>query len=160
MDCLLILWLTLPLVPLVTVAIHLVFWTVIPKKSFLYFSLYILIEKSLKHLCFIKLRSPGLFCLSLSLSLSLFLADSLERGDYRAHFSARASKTPSRAPGAFVSDASPVSRTLLVLCINQGISASFSLLLSYRRLCTTKFWSIKGPQKLEIRLFLWLGHSG
>lgn len=66
-------------------------------------------------------------------------------------------------PGAFMSDASPVSRALLVLCINQGISASFSLLLSfffffllffpplllsYPRLCTTRFWSIKGPQQV------------
>ena len=51
-----------------------------------------------------------------------------------------------RVPGAFMSDASPVSRALLVLCINQGISASFSLLLSYHGLCTTRFWSIKGPQ--------------
>ena len=29
-----------------------------------------------------------------------------------------------RVPGAFVSDASPVSRALLVFCVNQGISAS------------------------------------
>ena len=75
-----------------------------------------------------------------------------------AHFPARASKTLSRrslclhpldgAPGAFVSDASPVSRALLVLFINQGISVSFSLLLSYRRLCTTRFQSLKGPQHL------------
>ena len=49
-------------------------------------------------------------------------------------------------PGAFVSDASPVSRALLVLCVSQGISASFSLLLSYLRLHTTRFQSIKGPQ--------------
>ena len=46
-----------------------------------------------------------------------------------------------------MSDASPVSRTLLVLCVNQRISASFSLSLSYRRLCTTRFRSIKGPQQ-------------
>ena len=55
-----------------------------------------------------------------------------------------------RAPGALMSDASPVSRALLVLCINQGISASFSLLLSYCWLRTTRFWSIKGPQQLEL----------
>ena len=54
-----------------------------------------------------------------------------------------------RVPGAFVSDASPVSRALLVLCVNQGISASFSLLRSYRRLRTTRFRSIKGPQHLR-----------
>ena len=52
-----------------------------------------------------------------------------------------------RAPCAFVSDASPVSRALLVLCINQGISASFYLSLSYRRLGTTRSQSIKGPQQ-------------
>ena len=74
MDYLLTLWLTLPLAPLVTVAIHLVFWTVIPKKSFLYFSLYILIEKSLKHLCFIKLRSAGLLCVCVSFCFSLSLS--------------------------------------------------------------------------------------
>ena len=33
-----------------------------------------------------------------------------------------------RAPGAFVNSASPVSGALLVFCINQGMSASFSLL--------------------------------
>ena len=51
-----------------------------------------------------------------------------------------------RAPDAFVSNAGPVSSALLVLCINQGISASFCLLLSYRWLHTTRFRSIKGPQ--------------
>ena len=54
------------------------------------------------------------------------------------------------APGAFVSDASPVSRTLLVLCINQEISASFSLLFSYGWLPTTRFRSIKGPQQASL----------
>ena len=33
-----------------------------------------------------------------------------------------------RAPGAFVNSASPMSGALLVFCVNQGISASFSLL--------------------------------
>ena len=36
----------------------------------------------------------------------------------------------------------------LAFCINQGISASFSPLLSYRRLRTTRFRSVKGPQQL------------
>ena len=54
-----------------------------------------------------------------------------------------------------MSDASPVSRTLLVLCVNQGISASFSLSLSYRWLCTTRFWSIKGPQQVRVCEMLW-----
>ena len=56
-----------------------------------------------------------------------------------------------RVPGAFVRDASSVSRALLVLCVNQGISASFSLLLSYRQLRTTRFQSIKGPQQVAPR---------
>ena len=86
-----------------------------------------------------------------------------------AHFLARASKTHSG--GHLVptcSIASPKNRTLLAFRENQGISASFSLLLSrlpgsgplknqqalsasfslllsYRRLWTTRFWSIKGP---------------
>ena len=55
-------------------------------------------------------------------------------------------------PCAFVSGTSPVSRALLVLCINQGISASFSLSLSYCQLQTTRFWSIKGPQTISSNL--------
>ena len=68
------------------------------------------------------------------------------------------------------SSASPKNRTLLAFRINQGISASFSLLLSgppgplkdqqalsasfslllsYHRLRTTRFWSIKGPTMYE-----------
>ena len=43
--------------------------------------------------------------------------------------------------------ASPVPGALLAFCVNQGISASFSPLLSYRQLRTTRFWSIKGPQQ-------------
>ena len=43
--------------------------------------------------------------------------------------------------------ASPVPGALLAFYVNQGISASFSPLLSYRRLQTTRFRSIKGPQQ-------------
>ena len=54
-----------------------------------------------------------------------------------------------RAPEASVNSASPVSGTLLAFCINQGISASFSLLhFPISQLQTTRFWSIKGPQKV------------
>ena len=35
----------------------------------------------------------------------------------------------------------------MVFCVNQGVSASFSLLLSYRCLQTTRSRSIKGPQQ-------------
>ena len=34
-------------------------------------------------------------------------------------------------------------------CVIQGILASFLLSLSHRRLWTTRFWSIKGPQQLS-----------
>ena len=52
-----------------------------------------------------------------------------------------------RAPEAFVNKASPMPGALLGFCINQGISASFSLLyFLISRLRTTRFWSIKGPQ--------------
>ena len=44
--------------------------------------------------------------------------------------------------------ASPVPGAFLAFCVNQGISASFSPLLSYRRLWTTRVWSVKGPQQL------------
>ena len=40
----------------------------------------------------------------------------------------------------------PHAGALLAFCVNQGISASFSPLLSYHQLWTTKFPSIKGPQ--------------
>ena len=52
-----------------------------------------------------------------------------------------------RVPEASVNRASPVSGTLLVFCINQGIPSSFSPLLSYRQLRTTRFQSIKRPQQ-------------
>ena len=57
-----------------------------------------------------------------------------------------------RAPEAFVNRASTLSGTLLVFCVNQGISASFSL-LSYQ-LQTTSFQSIKGPQQWSTIMFL------
>ena len=52
-----------------------------------------------------------------------------------------------RAPEASMNRASPVSGALLAFYINQGISASFSLLyFLLGRLRTTRFWSIKGSQ--------------
>ena len=126
---------------------------IIDKRNFLYYRLYIHTEKSLKHLCSIR---AWVF---LSLSLSLSPADFLEHRDLSCSLFCRASKTLSRrrpvpsphlerAPLAFVSDASPVSRTLLVFCVNQGVSASFSLSLCYCRLQTARSRSIKGPQQL------------
>ena len=73
------------------------------------------------------------------------------------HFPAQASKTLSRrcsAPSPHREGAwglheqsKPRAGALLAFCVNQGISASFSPLLSYRWLRTTKFRSIKGPQQ-------------
>ena len=125
------------------------------ERNFLYYSLYKLTEKSLKHLCSIRAWVPVSFFLSFSLSLPL-IAWSTET--HLAHSPARASKTLSRrhpvpsphlerAPGAFVRDTSSVSRTLSVFCTKQGVSASFSLSLSYCRLQTARSWSIKGPQQ-------------
>ena len=131
-------------------------------RNFLYHSLCILTENSLKHLCSIRAWVPVSVCLSsfsffLSLSLSLSLSLRLipwSTETRLAHSPAQASQTfsrghpvtsppnPERAPGAFVRDASPVSRTLLVFCLNQGVSASFSLSLSYCCLWTTRSWSI------------------
>ena len=129
----------------------------IDKRNFLYCSLYILTEKSLKHICSIRAWVPVSFFLSFSLSLSFWLIP-WSTETHLAHSPAPASKTllrrlpmPSphleRSPSTFVREASPVSRTLLVFCVNQGASASFSLSLSYRHLWTTRSWSIKGPQQ-------------
>ena len=52
-----------------------------------------------------------------------------------------------RVPEASMKRASPMPGALLAFCVNQGISASFSPLLSYHRLWTTRFRSIKGPQQ-------------
>ena len=60
------------------------------ERNFLYYSLYILTEKSLKHLCSIRAWVPVSFFLSLS------SADSLEGETHLAHSPARASKTLSR----------------------------------------------------------------
>ena len=155
MDCLLTSWLTSPLVPLVTIAVRLVFWSLsFPKEVSCTQPIYIqrkIIKAPLLHQNF----SPHVFFVSLSLSFSgwfsgawrpvvlTFLPELLRpsrEGTLCLH-------PLERAPGAFMSDASPMSRALLVLCINQGISASFSLLLSYRWLHTTRFWSIKGSQQ-------------
>ena len=95
--------------------------------------------------------------LPLSLSLSLQLIP-WSAETCLAHSPALASKTLSRRrpvpspplkrePGAFMRDASPVSRTLFVFCVNHRISASFSFSLSYGCLWTTRSRSIKGPQQ-------------
>ena len=129
---------------------------IIDERNFLYYSLYILTEKIIKTPLLHQSLGPRV-CLSFFLSLSLRLI--LWSAETRlAHSPARPSKTLSRrhpvpspllerAPGAFVRDAGPVSRTLLVFCVNQGVSASFFLSLSYRRLWTSRSRSIKEPQQ-------------
>ena len=63
------------------------------ERNFLYHSLYILTEKSLKHLCSIRAWDPVSFFLSLSLSPRLILWSAETR---LAHSPTRASKTLSR----------------------------------------------------------------
>ena len=61
-----------------------------------------------------------------------------------------------RASEASMNRASPVSGTLLAFCVNQGISASFSLLyFLISRLRITRFRSIKGPQQPTRLLCSW-----
>ena len=84
---------------------------------------------------------PRIFSLSppLSLSLSLFFRLILWSAEALwVHFPARLLRPSGegtlclhpieRAPEAFVNRATPMSGTLLVFCVNQGISAFFSLL--------------------------------
>ena len=112
----------------------------------------------LKHLCSIRAWVPVSFFLSI-LSVFLFLSIYFWLIPWSAearwaHFLAWASKTlsrrrtapsPTREGARCLRAAAQALRTLLVLHLNQGTSASFSLLFSYRRLWTTRFRSIKGP---------------
>ena len=66
---------------------------------------------------------------------------------------------PERAPEASVNRARPVPGALLAFCVNQGISASFSPLLSYHRLQTTRFWFVKGLQHTT-KNFIWCVSTG
>ena len=98
-------------------------------------------------------------CLSFSLSLFFRLIPWRKEALW-VHFPAWASKTLSRASPhregawgrlALHKQSKPHAGALLAFWVNQGISASFSPLLSYHRLRTTRFWSIKGPQQLTNR---------
>ena len=102
--------------------------------------------------------SLSLSSLSFSLSLPLFFrlipwsAEALW-----VHFPARASKTPLRrcsvpsphreGTWGLWEQSKPCAGALLAFCVNQGISASFSLLLFYHWLQLTRFQSIKGLQQ-------------
>ena len=117
----------------------------------------------LKHLCSIRALVPVSFFLLLSLSLSLPFFFRLSPWSTEAlwvHFPAWASKTLSRRHSApsphregtrgLREQSKPHAGALLAFCVNQGISASFSLLsFLIGRLRTTRFRSSKGPQHLS-----------
>ena len=134
------------------VAIRLVFWSLPLSKKFLN-SLCMFTQRSLKHPYFIRAWVPVTFFLSLCLSISFPQANSLARGDLASSLSRPGFQDLFETmPCALMSGTSPVSSALLVLSVNQGISASFSLWLSYHGLWTTRFWSIKGHNiRLQIR---------
>ena len=119
----------------------------------------------LKHLCSIRALVPVSFFLFLSLSPSLSFSGwspGVQRlseftflpGLLRPSREGTLSLHPiERVPEASMNRASPVSGALLAFCVNQEISASFSLLyFLIGRLWTTRFWSIKGLQHLPIFL--------
>ena len=110
---------------------------------------YILTQSSVKHPCSIGDLGPRvLLSLSLSLSLSLWLIPWSEEA-CRAHFPAQAFKTSLdflRGSPVPTWEVKLCPRALLVFCVTHGILASFLLSLSYRRLRTTRFQSIKGLQ--------------
>ena len=104
-------------------------------------------------------------CVLLSLSLSLLHSLRLFLWSAEAlwvHFPAQASKTLSRRcsvpsphrEGAWGlrEQSKPRAGALLAFCVNQGISASFSLLyFLISRLRITRFQSTKGPQQKTTR---------
>ena len=132
---------------------------IIVRRNFLYHSLYILTEKSLKHLCSIRAWVPCLsFFLSLSLSLLgwffgaqrpvlltllLGLLRLSREGALCLHPSSRGRPVPSWETQVLCQG------LYWFFCVNQGVSASLSLSLSYRRLWTAMSWSVKGPQQLD-----------
>ena len=109
----------------------------------------------LKHLCSIRALGPVSFFFFLSLSLSQ--AISLERRGSLSSLSCPGFWDPlEKVLCAFThwegtwglcEQSKPCAGALLAFCVNQGISASSSPLLSYHRLRTTRFQSIKGPQQ-------------
>ena len=136
MDCLLVLLSLLLLVSLVTCKVWPfdLYLKKLPCKT-----VYILTQSSISHPCSIRTWVP----VSFFLSLSLPLANSMECGNLLSSlFCLGFQDLLERTPYAFVR---ACSRALLVLCINQGILASFLLSLPYQ-LQTTRFQSIKGPQ--------------
>jgi len=115
---------------------------IIVKRNSLYNSLYILTERSLKHPCSIRGLGPRVF-----LSLPLSLPPSLPPSSWfsgvwkpaKLTLLPRLSRSPAEGALCLHERCKPCSRVLLVLCVNQGILASFSLSLPYCQLWTTRF---------------------
>ena len=131
---------------------------IIVERNSLYNSLYMLTERSLKHPYSTRGLGPLVFSLSLSVSLSLPLFPSLRLILWSMEACLPSSlslpwlsRPPQEGALCLSEQCKPCSRVLLVLCVNQGISASFSLSFSYCRLQTTRFQSIKGPQQADFQ---------
>ena len=137
------------LVSLITVAVCLVFWSLSLLKEISCTTAYIYSQKDHEStLPPPEAWVPVSFFFSLSLSLSPLLRLIIwSIKTRRAHSSAWASKTPGAGALCLREQCKPWSRVLLVLCVNQGILASFSLSFSYRRLQTIRFRSIKWPRQ-------------
>ena len=107
----------------------------------------------LKHLCSIRALVPVSFFLFffLSLSQAIYFFGAQRPSEFtflpgllRPSQEGTVCLHPiERVPEASVNRTHPVPGALLAFCIKQGISASFSPLLSYHRLWTTRFWPLK-----------------
>ena len=124
------------------------------ERNFLYHSLYIVTEKSLKHLCFIRAWVPMSVYLSVFLSLLGWFSGAqrpvlltLLPGLLRLSWEGTLCLHPPPEDARCLRErCKSCVKDFLVLCVNQGVSASFSLSLSYRLLRTARSRSIKGPQ--------------
>ena len=128
----------------------------------------------LTHLCSIRALVPVSFFLFLSRSFSGYFIGAQRPSEFtflpellRSSREGTLCFHPiERVPEASMNRASPMPGALLAFYVNQGTSASFSPLLSYRRLWTTRFQSIKGPQqrlqagKQYGLIWVWIAHSG
>ena len=134
---------------------------IIVVRNFLYHSLYILTENSLKHLCSIRAWVPMFFFLpsflSLSLSLSFSSADSLERRDPSCSLFLPGLLRLSQEGALCLHpprEGTQCLRERCKSCVKDFIgflrkpgNISLFLSLSYRRLRTSRSGSIKGPQQ-------------
>ena len=141
---------------------------IIDQRNFLYYSLYIYTHRRIIKAHLLHQSLGSCVCLSFFLSLSLSLPGwflgaqrpnlltllprllRLSReGTLCLHPSSRGSPVPSW-------ETQVLSQILywLVFCINQGVSASFFLSLSYRHLRTARSQSIKGPQQFSLPIYI------